>query len=125
MRLIVGGAYQGKLEYAISKYGCNRVADGKSCTIEDTYSCEILNHFHEYIKSNYTTLKSAISYIDSLCVKNPNVVIVCTEVGNGIVPIDRTERNYRELVGRVCCEVSKRAETVERVFCGLGVYIKC
>lgn len=124
MRLIVGGAYQGKLEYATSKYGLNLVVDGKSCTIEDTYSCEVLNNFQECIKNHFTQLDDVISYLDTLCIENPNIVIVSTEVGSGIVPIDKVERSYRELVGRACCEVSKRSQTVERVFCGLGVCLK-
>ncbi|MGN1412167.1 MAG: bifunctional adenosylcobinamide kinase/adenosylcobinamide-phosphate guanylyltransferase [Oscillospiraceae bacterium] len=125
MRLIIGGAYQGKLEFTIEKYQVETVADGNTCTIEDTFSCEVLNHFEILIKRFFSTIEETISYLDTLIIKNPNVIIVSTEVGNGVVPIDSFSRDYRELVGRVCCEVSKRAETVERVFCGLGVFLKC
>lgn len=124
MKLIIGGAYQGKLEFTINKYQKGIIADGKVCTLEDTYLCEVLNNFQTLIKRFFTTLEDFNDYLNILLDKNPNVIIVSTEVGCGIVPIERFDRNYRELIGRVCCEVSKRAESVERVFCGLGVILK-
>lgn len=124
MNLIIGGAYQGKLEFAISKYQKDIVADGNICILEDTYSCEILNNFQNLVKRYFYTLDETIQYLDTLLDKNSSVIIVSTEVGCGIVPIEKSNRDYRELIGRVCCEVSKRADTVERVFCGLGVTLK-
>ena len=34
------------------------------------------------------------------------------------------EREYRERLGRMLVEIAKRAESVERVFCGIGQRIK-
>lgn len=124
MNLIIGGAYQGKLEFAINKYQKDIIADGNSCILEDTYSCEILNNFQNLVKRYFDTLDETIQYLDTLLDKNPSVIIVSTEVGCGIVPIEKSDRDYRELIGRVSCEISKRADTVERVFCGLGVTLK-
>lgn len=50
--------------------------------------------------------------------------IVCTEVGLGVVPMNSDERAWRELVGRTCCELSKRADKVVRMVCGIPVVIK-
>lgn len=125
MRLIIGGAYQGKLEFAMEEYGKTIVADGRVCSIEDTFFCEILDGFETFIRRNFNTLDESTAYLGMLSVRNPDVIIISTEVGNGIVPVDKSERDYRELIGRVCCEISKRAQTVERVFCGLGVFLKC
>lgn len=124
MNLIIGGAYQGKLEFAINKYQKDIIADGNVCILEDTYSCGILNNFQNLVKRYFHTLDETIQYLDTLLDKNPSVVIISTEVGCGIVPIEKSDRDYRELIGRVSCEVSKRADTVERVFCGLGVTLK-
>ena len=38
--------------------------------------------------------------------------------------LDRADRDWRELVGRVCCELAEQAEAVYRVRCGLGVRLK-
>lgn len=125
VKFIIGGAYQGKLEFAKQKYRKEIISDGKSCSIEETFSCEILNSFEALIKRFFSTIQEIITYLDTLLVKNPNIILICNEIGYGIVPIEKSNRLFRELVGRACCEVSKRANTVERVFCGLGVYIKC
>lgn len=57
-------------------------------------------------------------------IRRKNVIIVCDEVGCGIVPIDNTEVQYRENVGRCCCEIAKIADCVIRVYSGIGTVIK-
>ena len=51
-------------------------------------------------------------------------IIICDEVGNGIVPAGSAEREYRERVGRILILLAQRAEEVERVICGIGQKIK-
>ena len=55
---------------------------------------------------------------------HPDGVIICDEVGCGVTPLDRTDREWRERVGRTCCRLAERAEAVYRVRCGLGARIK-
>ena len=43
--------------------------------------------------------KDPLSLADTLC----GHVIICDEIGCGIVPIDRADENWRESVGRLCC----------------------
>lgn len=38
-------------------------------------------------------------YLDMILKKNPNAVITCDEIGCGIVPIDKTDRLWREMSG--------------------------
>ena len=56
--------------------------------------------------------------------ENPDIVIVSDEIGYGIVPVDRFEREYREAVGRVCTELAVYADKVFRVVCGIGIKVK-
>ena len=56
--------------------------------------------------------------------KYDDVIIISDEVGNGIVPADPFEREYRDTTGRILIEVAKRADTVVRVICGIGQIIK-
>ena len=56
--------------------------------------------------------------------KYPDCVIISDEIGNGIVPLDAFEREYRERTGRILVELAARAEEVERVICGIGQKIK-
>ena len=46
------------------------------------------------------------------------------EIGYGIVPVDRMEREYREQTGRVCTRLAAYSEKVYRVMCGIGQVIK-
>ena len=55
---------------------------------------------------------------------HPSAVYVCTEVGCGVVPVDRFQREWREAVGRVCCALAREAGRVDRVWCGLAVELK-
>jgi adenosyl cobinamide kinase/adenosyl cobinamide phosphate guanylyltransferase len=61
-----------------------------------------------------------LSFADS----HPETVFLCDEVGSGVVPVQPEEREWREAVGRLCCELAKRSDAVVRVFCGLPMYLK-
>ncbi len=51
-------------------------------------------------------------------------VVIATEVGGGIIPLDEKERIFREQAGRLSCMLAERAERVVRVVCGLGTDLK-
>lgn len=51
-------------------------------------------------------------------------VVVCCEVGLGVVPMDAGEREWRELVGRTCCTLAQHASMVVRMVCGIPVILK-
>ncbi len=51
-------------------------------------------------------------------------IVSCDEVGMGIVPLEKKEREYRDDVGKVLCVIAKRADEVFRVFAGIGQRIK-
>ena len=51
-------------------------------------------------------------------------VVIATEVGGGIVPVETAEREARERAGRLNCLLSARADTVIRVFCGIPMVLK-
>lgn len=51
-------------------------------------------------------------------------VIVVTETGGGVVPVDPIQRAEREAAGRLSCLLAERADRVVRVFCGLPMALK-
>lgn len=53
-----------------------------------------------------------------------NQVVIATEVGGGVVPMDADERRYREQAGRLACLLAERADTVVRVCCGIPQVLK-
>ena len=63
-------------------------------------------------------------YLDMILQKNPNAVITCDEIGCGIVPIDKTDRLWREMTGDACQYLAARAAKVCRVVCGIPMVLK-
>ena len=51
-------------------------------------------------------------------------VVICNEVGLGVVPFDTRDRAWRERVGRTCALLAERAEQVVRLVCGIPVHLK-
>lgn len=127
MKLIIGGYAQGKLNYVLKRY---RLEDyivfdgGLPADIEDHGKIMILNHFHHWVKERIRNGGSPETEIAALTERFPDCIIVSDEIGNGIVPIDRTERDYRERTGRLLVELAGQADEVVRVICGIGQKIK-
>ena len=51
-------------------------------------------------------------------------IVIATEIGGGVVPMDAHARAQREAAGRLSCLLAERADTVVRVCCGLGQVLK-
>ncbi len=64
------------------------------------------------------------SLIDEIYAANPDIILICDEVGSGIVPIEKKDRIYREAVGRALCRAVKISDRVERIMCGIGQCLK-
>ena len=100
MIMIIGGAYQGKLAFAKKIYPDVTWADGAVCTEEELYSCEGIYHFHQYIERKIKEGEPIDDLAEELIRKNPELILITDEIGYGIVPVDRMEREYREQTGR-------------------------
>ncbi len=51
-------------------------------------------------------------------------VILCDEIGCGVVPVAAEERRWREQTGCCLIRLAAAAEEVHRVCCGLGMRLK-
>ena len=107
MIFITGPLYSGKRDYACSLLNCgaeelekHAVWDvqerARDCADLDTLADELAQH----------------------------EVVIATEVGGGVVPIDAKERAAREAAGRLSVLLAQKAERVVRVFCGLPMALK-
>lgn len=148
MIFITGGAFQGKTEYAIKNLGV-READILDCEDYDrTTSPEFYFMMNtvgiKCVKNIQILIKSAVEpenlsiqnmtvedmveeiedSLEGLFEKNPGMFFIMDEVGNGIVPIEKSDRDYREAVGNIGCFLAQNAERVIRVICGIGQVIK-
>ena len=124
MRMIIGGAFQGKMEYAQKEYPGIRWVDGAACSEEELLQCEGVYHFHLYIRKSMEKYEEMRLFADRIIRENPQIVIITDEIGYGLVPIDAFERRYREETGRICTRLGAFSERVDRVVCGIGLPIK-
>ena len=51
-------------------------------------------------------------------------VVIATETGCGVIPLDPRERRNREAAGRLSCLLAERADTVVRICCGIPQVLK-
>ncbi len=123
MIMITGGAYQGKTRYASGRYGIGReyMADGKNCDISAVSSLRMIFNYHELVKR---LGDECIGFTQELCRNSPEMIIVIDEIGCGIVPVEKSERVWRENVGRCGCIIAENSELVIRVVCGIPTVIK-
>ena len=122
MKLIVGGAFQGKAAYGIAMglIQEEQMKDGAECALEALFSCKGMNHFHLWVKR---ALQAGWD-LERLFLENPGIVLITDELGCGVVPMDAFDRTYREQHGRLCCKLAAMAGQVHRVICGIGTVIK-
>ena len=127
MKLVIGGTAQGKLEYVLLKHDVqkNMVWDGVLPNDRELNgNIVIINHLHQWIKNCMVSGGCPEDEIMSFLDCNEDCIIICDEIGNGIVPIDPFEREYRERTGRILVQLAMRAEEVDRIICGIGQKIK-
>ena len=140
MIFVVGGAYQGKETFARKLAGerfgetpfgvvdCGQERTGEP-PAGSPVSCGVLLNFHEFVRGYLKTHPGAAE--EEICrqaalaaEQNPQAVITMDEVGCGVVPMSREERQYRDAAGRAGQELAGRAEQVWRVIAGIAVRIK-
>lgn len=145
MIVITGGAYQGKEAFARQLYVPDQngisienpsnvktediktehcVLADETASVEVLQSAAIWNHYHLWVARQLKEDADPWGLTEQILEKNPGIIICSTELGCGIVPVDAFDREWREVTGRMCCMLAKKADAVYRVNCGIGVRIK-
>jgi adenosylcobinamide kinase/adenosylcobinamide-phosphate guanylyltransferase len=129
MKLIIGGAWQGKLFYAmqlanIESDDGKKVAEGAADPTLAALECRIIHNFHEYVKRLLKEEKDPDQLIQDIVDHNPDVIITVNELGCGIVPEDPFDRRWRESAGRAAVKLAKNSDEVYRMVCGIPARIK-
>lgn len=108
MILVIGGISSGKRDFVLENFDYK--VDDFSENIND--STPVL-----YDLQNIENLDN----IESLLKKD---VIICNEIGCGIVPTDKKEREHRDFIGKLLIDIAKNATEVYRVYAGIGQKLK-
>ncbi len=123
MRLITGGAYQGKTEFAVSEFGISDIKDGEKCDISEVFTVKCIKNYHILIRRLMDENIDPVEFTVKLCSYNKDITVIMNEVGCGIIPVEKSERLWREMCGRCGCIIAENSYSVARVICGTVTYI--
>lgn len=100
MIFITGPLYSGKRTYA-KKFGGRQIADVQDLAAD---------------------VQDLTALADELAARYD--VVMATEIGGGVVPMDAGQRAAREAAGRLACLLAARADIVVEMFCGIPTVLK-
>ena len=126
MVLIFGGAYQGKLAYALDRFGLTD-SDVFRCIIKDAAmpgNRKIIYEVDKWIMALIQEDADVAGALRRFIEHNPHAIVICNDISCGIVPTDTLQRKWRDAVGRSMAELSRCSDEVIRLFCGIPARIK-
>lgn len=126
MIMITGGAFQGKTEYAKQRFGFSDddILNGGNCKLDAVFAAKCVTEYHLLIKRLLERNTDVTEFSRRLCMENPDIVIIINEIGAGIIPLEKSERIWREETGRAGCIIAENSREVIRLVCGVPVKIK-
>ncbi len=114
MHLILGGAYQGKLTWAVSQFG---LMPDELCDLADGFQPGKRCYYHLEAATRAGAAPDAAQFPE-------DAIVISREVGSGVVPMDADVRLWREVHGALLQQLARRAAHVTRIFCGLPEQLK-
>lgn len=150
MILLIGGAYQGKLDHARKTY---HLSENDIFTCAENFSdsndtsAEHRTHLSatecpDAVIPTIDFSKRCIDRIEKFtlaCVRNnissvdyfrehqsewTDSILICQDIFCGVVPLGADMRAWRNETGRLCQYLSGKAAHVSRIFCGLEQQLK-
>ena len=126
MKFIIGGSYQGKLDFARQAFSLSD-SDIFVCTT-DTEEIDFSRKCIAYIdKYALNRIRAGIEPADAFRENKDmlsDAILISNDVSCGIVPIDTDLRAWREACGRMNNYLARESDEVWRLFCGLPQKIK-
>ena len=122
MILITGGAFQGKTEYAKQRFSLSDsdITDCGSCGLPALGNAKCVKHFELAVKRLLDSGEDPLKFAEELQCD----IVIINEIGSGIIPLEKSERIWREMTGRCGCILAGRAGQVVRLCCGIAEVIK-
>ena len=124
MVFIFGGAYQGMEDYARENFGVKEIFTACEDTREIDFSCGCAAGLDRFVLGCIRRGESAQEYFRAHADAWKDAVLIGTDFSCGVVPMDAELRLWRDENGRLNNMLSGAAETVVRMFCGIGQVVK-
>ena len=124
MILIIGGAYQGKLDFAKEAFG---ITDEDVFVCKDSeidFSKKCIYALEEFTLACVREGKDPKAYLQEHREAWENSIFICQDFFCGVVPMEAEARAWRQITGRLAQYLSREAGRVSRIFCGLELRLK-
>ena len=119
MHLIIGGIYQGKLDYAKNRF---QVSPEEVFPCTESTELDLSKRcFCCYEKYLRACCREGVQPFTDFA---EDAIIICRDIFCGIVPDVKEERTWRELAGCTVTAMAQQAQTVTRIFCGIPTVLK-
>lgn len=131
MIFVIGPLFSGKQDYIMQALGWSEtdfrekaVRDVQDLAAEAAEAAEAIGAA-EAVEVSPSPLDDLQEKLRSLADRlSQKEVVIATETGCGVIPLDPQERRDREAAGRLSCLLAECAETVVRVCCGIPQVLK-
>lgn len=120
MILIIGGAYQGKLDFAKQRFG---LTDGDIFTCQGEnidFSKACIYKIEEFVRNH----PDPIGYFQTHRQDWQESILIMEDIFCGVVPMGAENRTWRQNTGRLAQYLARQASQVSRIFCGLEQRLK-
>ena len=122
MIFVIGPLFSGKQDYIMQALGWSET-DFLEKAVRDVQN--LAAEAAEAVETSHSPLDDLQEKLRSLADRlSQKEVVIATETGCGVIPLDPRERRNREAAGRLSCLLAERAETVVRVCCGITQVLK-
>ena len=124
MVLIIGGAYQGKLDYAKQALA---VQDGEIFTCQQDsidFSKRCIYGLEDFTWACTQSGIDPIAFFREHRSQWENSILICQDIFCGVVPMGADVRQWRQDTARLCQYLAAQASQVSRIFCGLEQRLK-
>ncbi|AOV08864.1 bifunctional adenosylcobinamide kinase/adenosylcobinamide-phosphate guanylyltransferase [Sporosarcina ureilytica] len=126
MRVVIGGAHNGKRAYVNSYLEAQKLSGFKwyEGTIPPIGSSPVVvAGLEDWLRCADLDEEEAIQVVMN-SLENRSAIVILTDIGRGIVPIDKNERQLRDSCGRLYQKLVAEAEEVIQVWYGIPKKIK-
>lgn len=122
MTLIFGGAYMGKREYAKEHLD---VAQIEECTgAMPAFACACVAGLERFSLTCARQKQDAAALLELQRENWRDAVLIARDISCGVVPLDATERAWREENGRMLRMLAQYADRVIRIWYGIPQVLK-
>lgn len=132
MHVIIGGAHNGKRAY-VEKLLAGKAHHWVDCEAdckalsglsnEPVENLLVIEHIECWLSETDLSETEAIRFILEF-INDRNVIVVLTDIGRGIVPMDADKRALRDACGRLYQALIAQADEVTRIWYGLAQSLK-